>query len=297
MKNKDILLDVIGDADEKLVPDITEEKKKSHLKWITLGGVCAAAAIGCAVFLPKGNAPLTPPAPSQVTTAPTAAQPDRDIYCLALAAYPDMPHYPEDGNDIAYKKWHEARMKLRDQPADYMNGFDTFFENSTKVFLTDAGSNNRVYSPLSLYMALGMSAEITDGTTRKQILDLLCQDDIQTLRSRANSIWEANYTDDGMARCVLASSLWLNDSYPCNMDTVRTTANNYYSSIYHGDPADERRAHDDHGGDDQEAVCPRQPTGHDGRERRGGDAQEDAEEGDILPEEFQLSVPPSGPGR
>lgn len=55
MKNRDILLEVIGDTDEKLVPDLTAKKKKSSiLKWATLGGMCAAAVF-CAVLLPKFN--------------------------------------------------------------------------------------------------------------------------------------------------------------------------------------------------------------------------------------------------
>lgn len=55
MKNKDILLDVIGDADENLVPELTAKKKKSSiLKWTALGGVCAAV-IACVIALPKTN--------------------------------------------------------------------------------------------------------------------------------------------------------------------------------------------------------------------------------------------------
>lgn len=53
MKNKDILLEAIGDTDEKLIPDLTEKKKKSGiLKLTAIGGVCAAAVL-CAVLLPK----------------------------------------------------------------------------------------------------------------------------------------------------------------------------------------------------------------------------------------------------
>lgn len=53
MKNKDILLEAIGDTDEKLIPDLTEKKKKrSILKRTALCGVCAAAVL-CAVMLPR----------------------------------------------------------------------------------------------------------------------------------------------------------------------------------------------------------------------------------------------------
>ena len=56
MKNKDILLDVIGDTDENLVPELTANKKKSSIfKWTAFGGVCAAAVIAGMILLPKMN--------------------------------------------------------------------------------------------------------------------------------------------------------------------------------------------------------------------------------------------------
>ena len=54
MKNREILLDVIGDTDEKLIPDLSPKRKPNRiLKWAAVGGVCAAAVIACAIVLPK----------------------------------------------------------------------------------------------------------------------------------------------------------------------------------------------------------------------------------------------------
>lgn len=245
MKNKDILLDVIGDTDEKLVPELTAKKKKSNIvKWSALGGVCAAVIIGCVVLLPKSgeHSPLqqsSQPLESQSST-PSGMIADNNVYCLALAAYPEMPMYPDEMDQDAVTQWNDAKQALRNQPAGYKDGFDKFFSDTTNTFLTGAESENIVYSPLSLYMALGMSAEITDGNSRQQILDVLHQKDIDTLRSHARSIWQANYMDDGMAKCVLATSLWTNDDIDYNDGTIRSIADNYYSSVYTGDPIDEK---------------------------------------------------------
>lgn len=47
MSNKDILLDVIGDADPELIPDISP-KKHRKIEWAAIGaGICAAAVIAC----------------------------------------------------------------------------------------------------------------------------------------------------------------------------------------------------------------------------------------------------------
>ena len=235
MKNKDILLDVIGDTDEKLVPELTAKKKNSSIfKWTALGGVCAAAVIACVALLPKTG--------GDTLNTPTGKV-DTNAMLLAAAAYPEMPMYPDetkypDWNDyeLVYNEWRKARMTLRKQPEGYQDGFDTFFLNSSQTFLTGSETDNVVYSPLSLYMALGMSAEITDGSSRQQILDVLGQGDIDTLRSHSQSIWQANYMDDGMAKCILANSLWTNSNVNYKQDTVDTLANTYYSSVYSGDP-------------------------------------------------------------
>ena len=178
---------------------------------------------------------------------PTVTPLKADPVLLAEPFYPEMPMYPSESNVHGYgdaymqqyNEWAEERSALRNQPEGYKDGFDTFFLNTAGTFLAGAGNENRVYSPLSLFMALSLSAEITDGNTRKQILNVLEQDSIETLRSHAKSIWQANYMDDGMAKCVLANSLWTNNGISYNLNTVDSVAENYYSSVYSGNPSTE----------------------------------------------------------
>ena len=225
MKNNEILLDVIGEVDEKLLPELSEKKKKHKApKWAAIGGLCAAAAIPLALLLPKAW-----------NRSPFSTVGSKDMV-LALASLPVIPAYPTNDDEEAYKAWSAAKRALRDQPKGYSDGFDIFFENSARTFLADANKENVVYSPLSLYMALGMTAEISGGNTQAQILDALAQDDISSLRSHAKSIWEANYNDDGVSKCVLATSLWTTNDFAYNMDTVNHVAENYYSSLFTGDP-------------------------------------------------------------
>lgn len=237
MKNKDILLDVIGDIDEDLIPELSSVKKKKNrtIKRTAIGGICAAAVIAGVLLLPRTALPET--------------HGNIDNILLAAAAYPEMPAYPAYPDELTfpdweeyepiYEEWREANLALKNQPEGYTDGFDTFFLNTSRTFLTDVGTENKVYSPLSLFMALSMSAEISDGNTRQQILDVLAQDDIDSLRSHAKSIWQANYMDDGMAKCILASSLWMNGRMPYTQSTIEFLADNYYSSVYSGDPASE----------------------------------------------------------
>ena len=232
MKNREILLDVIGDTDEKLIPELSPKRKPNRiLKWAAVGGVCAAAVIACVIVFPKaGN-----DKPSYIVSDKATV--------LAEAEYPEMPVYPDadsdsDGTsyDAAYNAWDKARTALRNQPKGYQNGFNDFFLSSTDVFLNKNSTDNQAYSPLSLFMALGMSAEITDGNSRQQILDALHQSDIKALRSHSKSIWQANYADDGLTKCVLANSLWTNNRMSYKKDTVNRLADTYYSSVFSGEP-------------------------------------------------------------
>lgn len=219
---KEQFYELLGDVDEKAVKAAENPPvKRTRYKWIKYG----AAAVACiGLFVGVGVC---------------YRHLNTNKMVLAVTAYPEMPMYPDENDQKAYQEWHEAKTALRDQPIGYKDGFDTFFSNSTRTFLSDTGTDNKVYSPLSLYMALGMSAEISDGNTRQQILDVLAQDDIDTLRSHSKSIWQANYMDDGMAKCILANSLWTNNSISYTQSTIDSLADTYYSSVFTGDPSSE----------------------------------------------------------
>lgn len=262
MKNKDMLLDAIGDVDGALVPDAARPKSRRRItRRVAFGSVCAAV-IACAVCLPilfrQPPAVIpTPQEPSQPQTEmssaseaqPQATEANRPIAgsakLLTAAVYPPASAYPQDGSGEewdyeAYEAWSDERLAKIRQAENYRDSFTEFVRNSAGVFFGDSDEQNRVYSPLSLYMALGMSAEVTGGSTRQQILGALSQENIDALRTEAKNLWEACYADDGMAKCVLASSLWTNDRMRYRQDTLDTLSSAYYASAFSGDPTDER---------------------------------------------------------
>ena len=260
MKNKDILLDMIGETDENLVPELTAKKARSSIiKWIALGGVSAAAVFACAAILPKlggdnkvsvSSSKVSEDTVSSVseTSENESSIPARKAGAkaelLSEAVYPEMVQYPDASKVTDYNElqplldeWRKSQDDLQDQPEGYQDGFKTFFLNSTQTFLNDSSTENMAYSPLSLYMALGISAEITDGSSRQQILNVLDENDIEALRSNSRSIWQANFMDDGMSKCILASSFWTNSFAEYNKATVNRLSENYYSTVYSGDPS------------------------------------------------------------
>lgn len=229
---KEQFYEQLGDIDEKIIKECEEQKtrrRKPILKYGAIIAACFVAAIGTSVLYHMQN---------------LSGSKDRNVL-LAEATYPEIPKYPVETEyadweeyNLAYSEWNEANQTLRNQPMDYKDGFDDFFTESTRLIISDTNDTNIVYSPISLYMALGMTAEITDGNSRQQVLDVLNADDIDVLRSRSKSIWQANYMDDGMARCVLATSLWTNNQLSYHQNTIDSISDHYYASVYTGNPND-----------------------------------------------------------
>lgn len=158
------------------------------------------------------------------------------------AEYPQMPQYPVDSTSKTYTEEYQ-------EWKDYVNGkkllyrntdcdLSYFLSSTISTFLLNENNENKAYSPLNLYFALGMLAEITDGNSRQQILDALSVSDIETLRKQAAALWNAHYLDDGLSSNILASSLWMDNSCQYNGKTLQTLASTYYASSFVGDTND-----------------------------------------------------------
>ncbi len=169
-------------------------------------------------------------------------------YEVASAVYPEMAPYPDEskfmkrngvfdseGFDKVYDAWRADRAKRQDQPDGYTDVLDGYLRKIIPQLLTDEAGENKACSPINIYMALAMLAEVTDGQSREQILNVLGSDDLDALRKEASAVWNANYCDDGAVTSVLASSLWLNDQVNFKQDTMDALAMYYYASSFQGE--------------------------------------------------------------
>ena len=150
-----------------------------------------------------------------------AAAVDLTQYVVREAAYPAYPAEPRfedyfdengegdwDAYDAAYTEYREALQKLGKLDAEPDGGAVLAFANRTlgKIF---ADSENRVYSPISLYVALSMLTEMTAGETKQQVMELLSAADSETLRQTVRDLWMSVYLDDGRSVCRLAHGAFL----------------------------------------------------------------------------------------
>lgn len=167
---------------------------------------------------------------------------------VAEASYPSMAPYPNESDFIdpktgifddegfseVYDAWRGNLELQEDIPQGYADSLLPCFQQSIPAFL-DVDGENAVCSPLNVYMALAMLAEVTDGDTREEILSLLAADSMDALRTQANHVWRAHYSADGASACVLANSLWLDNGLTYNTDTANRLATEHYASVFQGD--------------------------------------------------------------
>lgn len=95
-----------------------------------------------------------------------------------------------------------------------------------------ADSENRVYSPISLYAALSMLTEMTDGETKRQVMALLGAADSETLRQTVRDLWMSVYLDDGRSVCRLANGAFLRENADVKQEAVDALTDWYYASTY-----------------------------------------------------------------
>ncbi|MBO5999531.1 MAG: hypothetical protein J6P87_07565 [Lachnospiraceae bacterium] len=154
------------------------------------------------------------------------------------ASVPDMDTETFLMSDAHWDWWQEHRKKL-EISAELQAGMDDYYAAILQEMLPaedDEGKPvNAVCSPLNIYTALAMLAEVSDGNTRAQILDLLQAEDIESLRTRAKALWEANYSDTPALKSIPAASMWLNGRIGYHADTLRRLAEDYYASSFSGE--------------------------------------------------------------
>ena len=202
---------------------------------LVLAAACAVSVTACAaktggeIMLPE-DAPL----PGQLAAPPAETS----------VQYPDEMDFIKDGEvdydayGEAYDAWWQGRQA---KTASMLPAADTahWFRNSIPALMQGAGEENRVCSPLNVYMALAMLAAVTDGASRGQILSALGADSLEQLQLRAAQLWQENSWDDGMVTSLLANSLWLRDGYEYNEETLKKLGEEFFASAFSGEMGSE----------------------------------------------------------
>ena len=164
---------------------------------------------------------------------------------VVKASYPTQVQFPDaaDYNDDWEKYneqwdlWWEDNRHWRERQVG-IDSMETFLTAAVPELLTGT-VGNEVCSPVNVYMALAMLAEVTDSTSRTQILELLGEESMESLRETASAVWKTSYRDDGAVASILAASVWLDQDIEFVKETLDTLAQTYYASSYKGEMGSE----------------------------------------------------------
>lgn len=250
MKN-DKLQNALGEIGDDLIAEAAEYKrpKRKVFKATALIAACLALVIGCVsafnltrsniksseLSIPEGGAVESDKQVNE--SVQESLNVNNNIITLCKAQYPDRIENPNINEDMlndsnSFDAWHSDWYERRNAYYDLAPDISDFVKNSVRTFTK--GSDNSVYSPINVYMALSLLAESTDGESRDQILSALGCDSIDSLRKEARVIWDACYYNDGASNTLLGNSLWLNEGIEYKKDTLDILCNNYYASSFQG---------------------------------------------------------------
>lgn len=226
--NREDLYDGVTEVRDDLVAAAAPGKRRRPL-WIPLAAAAAAVAVAVTALWPRGSGTASP-------------------CLLAAAVYPRQapcplpdnffrPNGDFDGEAYAAASaahWQDQENRM-DSLRNYGGQLNGFFRRSMAALLPGGEGENRVCSPVSLYLALSMLAETTGGNSREQVLDLLGIGDAETLRDMAGQVFRGIYQDDGVTSVIPANSLWMNRDVPFVQSTIDTLARDYCASSYRGE--------------------------------------------------------------
>ena len=158
-------------------------------------------------------------------------------YAISQAEYPRYPafvnaedYYRKDGSwdHEAYERAQEAaRQALWDMGKTGETdsaALLAFADRTAGRVLLGRGEENGVYSPVSLYTAMALLAEICGGESRQQVLDAMGAGDLEAMRGLVHQLWVNSYCDSGVVTSRMGSSLWLNEQVEFSAETLRTLA-------------------------------------------------------------------------
>ena len=245
--NKEQLSDAIGYLDDGVLLEHQRYRRRPWWQAAVAVAACVAVLLGGLTVWPYLNHGWDEPF---VSTTPgdedLTNQEGTEIMAvkqvLATPVYPEMAARPAEYEQTAWDAWWGDVAAQRQQIHGQTEGMTDFYTRTMATFLKGEKGENRVYSPLNVYMALSMLAETAEGDSRQQILDLLGQNDLAALRQKNAAMWNGVYLDDGAVLSRLANSLWLAEGERWQYDTAtaQILADNYYASVFQGkmgDPA------------------------------------------------------------
>nr|WP_300005230.1 serpin family protein [Tissierella sp.] len=147
----------------------------------------------------------------------------QNLEALAIAL-PDLP------SKTIFEDYEKEYETIDEKFIENLNQFS--IKSSSIVLSNLDKKSNSIYSPISLYMALAMVGETSQGETQAQIVEALNMDNIEMIRSETGKLFRSLYFHNKIGKLSLNNSLWLNDNIDFNKATLDRLAADYYAQSF-----------------------------------------------------------------
>lgn len=114
-------------------------------------------------------------------------------------------------------------------PSEFMDALIDFSYMSASDLLEE---RNGMFSPLSLFIALSGFAELTDGVTKDEVMNVLGLTNQDILREGNQLLYRKLSYENDISTFSIANSIWLRNNAQYNEAPLRVLRDKYYSSSY-----------------------------------------------------------------
>ena len=124
---------------------------------------------------------------------------------------------------------------------NFLNKVSVFSSRITELIYENSDQKNFVISPISIYMALAMAVESSDGSTQKEILEALglSYEEVSKYTKILYSLCNKEYTTENflgkekvVAESILTNSIWIDNDIELIKNGMEKLAENYNTDSY-----------------------------------------------------------------
>lgn len=218
------LLDALDEISDRHILEAVHQKP-SRLPLM----LRAAAAVLALVLVLAMVRPGTPSAAAVELVSPAAYE-----------TLPPRPRSQDYADDDLWKAeleaWKQLQAQQNTQAIQAAGPLGEFYRKASPQFLS--GTENAVWSPAGAYYSLSMMAQITSGTTRQEILSVLGQKDMETLRREIQTLLGDITRSEGETQRTLTASIWMDRETDYHMDALSALGTAFHASVFQTDLAD-----------------------------------------------------------
>lgn len=200
MKREKILtaLEQISDKHLREAEKPPKKKKKAIFRMAVAAVLVVAVGV---TWLARSGRRIAAYAVAEASKPRVMERPDHDDY-------DDWEEWKAD-----YALWSEEVSSRQEPLRQAAVGLHSFFSEGNRLFFDTDGSENKLWSPVNAYIGLAMTAELTGGETRQQLLDLFGTEDMESLRRQVSVVWESVYQAElGSSQANKDIAAWINNN-------------------------------------------------------------------------------------